>query len=71
MLSKAKEKKLYKNYFCDYVVEGKQVASISSEAYDGLVSCGTITCGYVKSEAFDEILRLVRKGQYCVLVLSH
>ena len=62
MLEKAKEKKLYKQYICDVVVADKPL-NIATGTYDALISCGTITGGYVKASAFDEVLRLVKQGK--------
>ena len=61
MLEKAQEKKLYKQYSCD-VVTADRPLEIATGTYDALISCGTITGGYVKANAFNEVLRLVKQG---------
>ena len=61
MLDKAKEKHVYKNYICEAVTDRR--LNIATGTYDAIISCGVITSGYVKSNAFDEIVRLVRPGE--------
>ena len=65
MLKKAKEKGAYKRYICEAVTEKR--LDIPTGTYDAVISCGTVTSGYIKANAFDEILRLVKPGEYHVL----
>ena len=56
MLKKAKEKDVYQKYICEALTEKR--LDIPTGAYDVVLSVGAVTCGYIKSNAFDEILRL-------------
>ena len=62
MLEKAKEKNAYKNYICEAITEKR--LDIPTGNYGALISVGAITSGYIKANAFDEILRLVKPGRY-------
>lgn len=66
MLKKAKEKNAYKNYICEAVTEKR--LDIPSGSYDIVLSVGAITSGYIKANAFDEILRLVKPGKIYLVV---
>ena len=60
MLNKAKEKDAYRNYICEAVTEKR--LDIPTGAYDVVLSAGAVTSGYIKANAFDEILRLGKPG---------
>ena len=60
MLQKAKEKDAYRNYICEAVTEKR--LNIPTGTYDVVLSVGAVTSGYIKSNAFDEILRLAKPG---------
>lgn len=61
MLDKAREKNVYKNYICEAVTDKR--LDIPTGTYDSIISGGTISSGYVKPSAFNEILRLVKPGK--------
>jgi ubiquinone/menaquinone biosynthesis C-methylase UbiE len=55
-----KKKDAYRNYICEAVTEKR--LDIPTGAYDVVLSVGAVTSGYIKSSAFDEILRLAKPG---------
>ena len=61
MLKKAKEKNAYKNYICEAITEKR--LDIETGTYDAIISAGAVTSGYIKANAFNEILRLVKPGK--------
>ena len=67
MLKKAKEKDAYRNYICKAVTEKR--LDIPAGTYDVVLSVGAVTSGYIKSNAFDEILRLAKPGGYIIFTI--
>ena len=62
MLKKAKEKDVYQKYICEALTEKR--LDIPTWTYDVALSVGAMTSGYIKSSAFDEILRLGKPGWF-------
>jgi predicted TPR repeat methyltransferase len=61
MIEKAKEKKVYNKFICAEVTAKR--LDIPTGDYDALVGCGSITSGYIKPDAMDEVVRLVKPGK--------
>ena len=61
MLKIAKKKNAYKNYICEAITEKR--LDIPTGTYGAVISVGAVTSGYIKANAFDEILRLVKPGK--------
>lgn len=67
MLSKAKEKNVYKQFYLDFL--GTNRLNIEDHTYDALVGTGCFCEGHVKSDCLPEMARVVRPGGKIVLVM--
>lgn len=69
MLDVAKQKNVYRNFFCEYVTE--EPLDIPENSYDGLTMSGALLNGHFKCSAIPELIRLVKPGGYVVMVTRH
>ncbi|KXJ21742.1 hypothetical protein AC249_AIPGENE15168 [Exaiptasia diaphana] len=60
MLKKAKDKEIYKRFLVRFVDEQK-FEGINDCEYDAIVCCGAISASQIQPQAFDEILRWLKK----------
>ena len=60
MLAEAESKGCYRDLFEADLT--KPLSQIDDETYDGLLSAGTFTNGHVGPDAFDELLRIAKRG---------
>ena len=67
MMEKAEEKKVYNKFICA-VVTAKRL-DIPTGDYDALIGAGAITSGYIKPDAMDEVLRLVKPGKMLLVTV--
>ena len=63
MLDKAKEKNVYKNFICASLSD-HQIPEIKTGEFDALICGGTLVKGHVRSSAFVEMVRIVKKGTF-------
>ncbi len=66
MLEKAEEKKVY-NKLINAAVTAKRL-DIPTGSYDALLGAGAITSGYIKPDAMDEVVRLVKSGKMLAVI---
>ena len=67
MLEKAEEKKVY-NKLINAAVTAKEL-DIPTGSYDALLGSGVITSGYIKADAIDEVVRLVKSGKMLTVII--
>ncbi len=67
MLEKAEEKKVY-NKLINSAVTAKEL-DIPTGSYDALLGSGVITSGYIKADAIDEVVRLVKSGKMLTVII--
>jgi ubiquinone/menaquinone biosynthesis C-methylase UbiE len=67
MMEKAEEKKVYNKFICA-VVTAKRL-DIPTGDYDALIGAGAITSGYIKPDAMDEVVRLVKPGKMLLVTV--
>ena len=67
MLSQARSKRIYQKLLSGDL---NTVLDIPDQTYDAGISCGTFTHGHVKSDALDEIIRVLKPGA-CFVCTIH
>lgn len=66
MLEKAREKGLYRKYFCEAI--GPKPLDIPSGSYDIITVVAAHTKNHIKGEALEEMIRLVKSGGILCIV---
>lgn len=61
MLDEAKKKNVYKEITCAALTD-QQIPEINTGEFDALICCGTLVQGHVHSNAFVEMIRIVKIG---------
>ena len=61
MLDEAKKKNVYKKVICA-ALNDQQILEIETGEFDALICCGTLVQGHVNSNAFVEMIRMVKIG---------
>ena len=63
MLHEAKKKNVYKKVFCA-ALNDQRIPEIDTGEFDVLVCCGTLVKGHAHSDAFVEMIRMVKIGMF-------
>jgi len=63
MLDKAKKKNVYKRVICA-ALNDQRIPEIETEEFDALICCATLVHGHVDSNAFVEMIRMVKVGMF-------
>ena len=61
MLNEAKKKNVYNEITCAALTD-QQIPEINTGEFDALICCGTLVQGHVHSNAFVEMIRMVKIG---------
>ncbi|KAK2155020.1 hypothetical protein LSH36_251g04056 [Paralvinella palmiformis] len=68
MLSKAEEKRVYRNIYAGKVGDGESIPT-DDDTYDGAIAAGCLLPGHMPVDAMLEIIRVVKPGGIIVNVM--
>ena len=63
MLQEAKKKNVYKKLICA-ALNNQRIPEIDTGEFDALICCGTLVQGHANSDAFVEMIRMVKIGKF-------
>ncbi|XP_020620876.1 uncharacterized protein LOC110058566 [Orbicella faveolata] len=63
MLDEAKKKNVYKKVICA-ALNDQRIPEIETGEFDALICCGTLVQGHAHSNAFAEMIRMVKIGMF-------
>lgn len=69
MLNEARRKSVYKQFICT-PLNDQQIPEIETGEFDSLICGGALFMGHIRPSAFEEMIRMVKKGKPVTKSLS-